>query len=314
MDKCEPDTGEQPGSKSEAEFGVLAAARAIQKALEPSSELSRRVQEQMKPIMEATAVVAQRIQPYLDAFQQFAQQMQPALDALQELEKQYRPHLLAIAEGMKRFEEFNAGLVERHRNETLALPPCFGELTLPEIYELFEDHEKPALEVYRDYFSKKENIEALLGSWQQDRFYEDRIPILRDALDAHLDGKYTLSIPAFLAQIEGILCEMFNVKDHAKVKGKLSRVQFNTKEEDRLFASAELVARIITDQVFHSSAPEDRQADYPNRHRILHGLDPFYYRDKNASLRCILLLDLVRSKKFLALNSINQDTEQSLDS
>lgn len=268
----------------------------VLRALGVDPELNKRLQEHMKPF----ALAAQRLQPYLDGFNELTRRMQPFFLALREFEKQYRPCLLAIAEAMRRFEEFNAGLVERHERETLVLPPCFGELTMPEVYELFKDRGKPALEVYRDYFAKKENIEALLVSWSQDRFFEDRIPILRDALDAHLEGKHTLSIPALLAQIEGILCEIFGVRDHGKVKGKLSQVRVKT-DDDKLFANAEFIARIITEQVFHSSG-EDHEGEYPNRHRVLHGSDPFYYRDKNASLRCILLLDLLRSEKFLALN------------
>lgn len=267
------------------------------RALGVDSDLNKRLQEQLKPF----TLAAQRLKPYLDGLNEIARRMQPVFFDLRELEKQYRPHILAIAEALRRFEEFNAGLIERHQKETLVLPPCFGELTMPEVYELFKDREKPAIEVYRDYFAKRENIDALLASWSLDRFYEDRIPILRDACDAHLDGKHTLAIPTFLAQIEGILCDIFGVLDHGKVKGKLSQVRPKIKNEDKLFANAEFIARIITEQVFNSSEDGNRTAEFPNRHRILHGSNPFYYRDKNASLRCILLLDLLRSEKFLAL-------------
>lgn len=280
---------------------ISSVVRAVHKAFEPGSALNKRIQEQMQPVIQAM----QRVQPYLDGLHELARRTQPAILALQKLEEQYRPHMLAIAEGMKRFEEFNTGLVERHQKETLALSPFFNEITLPDLYDIFKDRQKPALEIYREFFADREHIKLLLESWEEDKFYADRIPILRDALEAHIEGKHTLSIPTFLAQIEGILCHIFDVRDHARVKGKLNQVKFKPEDEDRLFASAEFIANIITEQVFHSSLREKRDAQYPSRHQVLHGLDPFYYKDPNASLRCIFLLDLLRSEKFLALNEKN---------
>jgi|GEM_PF-6469260 len=307
MDDQKPNNkNDAGGAERQSIIHVGDVLRAVHKAFEPGSALNKRIQEQMQPVLQAM----QLVQPYLDGLNELARRTQPAILALQRLEEQYRPHMLAIAEGMRRFEEFNAGLVERHKNETLALPPFFNEITLPDLYEIFKEREKPALEIYREFFADREHVKLLLESWSENRFYEDRKPILRDALDAHLEGKHTLSIPAFLAQVEGILCEIFDVRDHGKVKGKLNKVQFKTEENHKLFANAELIARIITDQVFHSS-DDDQQADYPSRHRVLHGSNPFYYRDKNASLRCILLLDLLRSEKFLALNEKNVASGES---
>lgn len=293
----DPDQGDD-GTLSRSVRDVSKAVRAFRKAIEPNSVLNKRIQEQVQPVLQAM----QRVQSCMDGFHELTLRMQPASFALQRIEERYRPHMLAIAEGMRRFEEFNRDLVERHKNEALALSPFFNEIALPDLYEVFRDRQKPVLENYREFFADRHHVELLLESWAEDEFYVDRIPILRDALEAHLEGRHTLSIPAFLAQIEGILCHIFDVRDHARVKGKLKQVKFRADDEDRPFASAAFVSRIITEQVFHSSSREKREDQYPSRHQVLHGLDPFYYKDPNASLRCILLLDLLRSEKFLALN------------
>ncbi len=279
------------------------AFRAIQKVLEPTSELNKRFREHMKPFVDLTVHLQSRLT-------EFNRRMRPVALSLPELEKQYRPHLIALVEAMQKFETFNAGLVERHQNDVLMVPPFFGELATDEFVELFRDHEKPALMVYSEFFLKQENVDKVLATWGKNRFYEDRMPIFHDAFSAHLEGKHTLSIPAFLAQVEGILCEIFDVRGHSKVKGKLKSIRFDTEDSENLFANAEIISRIITEQVFLSSDTDDSpETQYPNRHRVLHGTNPFYYKDPYASLRCILLLDLLRSDNFLALNK-KDETDQ----
>src|ERR1017187_9029873 len=41
--------------------------------------------------------------------------------------------------------------------------------------------------------------------WQQDSLIAARLPILLDALTAHEEQRYTLSVPVLLAQLEGLI-------------------------------------------------------------------------------------------------------------
>lgn len=293
----EMDNNEQAGKKLLDQLASEADLKgSLNKALiHPGSKPLRQLEELLAPVRE----LAKKLQPYIFSVQQISSKLQPALSALQEIEIQFRPHALAISEGLRRFESFRVKFVKQHEREKLALPPFFHEFTLPEIYELFGECEGPAVLVYQEVFSKRENIDAILESWSKNKFYEDRLPILRDALGAHLEGKHTLSIPTLLAQFEGILCEMLNVRDHGKAKGKIGKIPFKKYGATvSSFANVELIAQAITEQVLLSTN-EDHEMEYPNRHRVLHGSNPFYYRNKFASLRCILLVDLLRLDEFL---------------
>lgn len=283
-------------SANDAIFQTAAYVRAIQSVFKLDSKVNKRIQEQIAPILQ----MMRRVRPYMDGLHKLTHNIQPAVHVLNELGKKYQPHLAAITEAMKQFEDFHAGLIERHKSEKLALSPFFNEITLPDLYEIFKDREKLAIEIYHDFFSERAHCELLLESWAENKFYEDRIPILRDAISAHIEGKYTLSIPVFLTQIEGVLCHVLNVRDHRKVRGRLNGVKLEN--EDELFGSAGFISSIVTEQVFHSSSYEKRETEYPRRHGILHGLDLSYFKDPHASVRCILLLDLLRAEKFLALN------------
>src|SRR5262249_7437736 len=51
-------------------------------------------------------------------------------------------------------------------------------------------------------------LQAIVRDWEDNPLFVSRREILLDALDAHIHGKYTLTIPALLAQIESIACEI----------------------------------------------------------------------------------------------------------
>lgn len=256
------------------------------------------ITQNLSPTLLAIEKVVKTYQPQIDAF---AKNISPTLMAIEKMAETYRPQIQAFIEGAKRFEEFNIDLVERHKKEELILPPFFANLTLPEIYELFEDKDKSAIEIYNNFFLNSENIESLIASWSEIKFYNERLPILKDALYAHKNGTHTLSTPVLLSQIEGILCEILEVKDHAKAKGKLNKINFEENDDKYPFATPKIITHILVNQIFQSSDLYKDDKNYPNRHPIVHGKDKYYYEDKYASLRCILILDSLRLEKFMTL-------------
>lgn len=73
--------------------------------------------------------------------------------------------------------------------------------------------------------------------------FQKRKTILKDALSAHFEGKYTLSIPVFFAQLEGILRDYGNVPDKEVIKptipidGWIERMAFSTDDQAKYFNS-----------------------------------------------------------------------------
>jgi hypothetical protein len=135
--------------------------------------------------------------------------------------------------------------------------------------------------------------------------FPNRERFFADAFQAHRQGKYTLSIPVFLAQADGVGCEVLGVpRQFFRAKNRSLAV------DKRLPPAAPPGQLSTLDCVKHAllsplreesslgAATEERDArrvSEPgfgplNRHGVQHGLDLDYPTEEN-SLRCITLLD-----------------------
>lgn len=138
----------------------------------------------------------------------------------------------------------------------------------------------------------KQRLRRLLWEWKDERWLQRRFPILESVVEAHIEKKYWLSVPALLPQIEGIVAE------HEKYVGHLTRRDWET-----------LLQRVLDDEYSHSYDRYIREfmllavlarwqhgVDPPselNRHAILHGRDTEYGR-ATVSLKAILLFDYLQ--------------------
>lgn len=135
--------------------------------------------------------------------------------------------------------------------------------------------------------------------------FPHREPILTDAFHAHRERKYTLSIPVFLAQIDGIGCEVLGVpqqffKDPERWQAldeKLGAFTFCGQPYVPMGVQQEILAplREKWSLATNTKDREARRASKPwfgplNRHGVLHGLDVNYPSEEN-SLRCVTLLE-----------------------
>lgn len=75
-------------------------------------------------------------------------------------------------------------------------------------------------EMFCMYFSADDyaQLKHMVRHWQKNPVFKDRKPIIEDALSAHIDGKYTLSIPTLLPLIEGV------ARDQALTLNILSKI------------------------------------------------------------------------------------------
>lgn len=139
-----------------------------------------------------------------------------------------------------------------------------------------------------------ELIEDMYQRWEDSRWLRTRLPILRQAIDAHLDGKYFVSVPSLLPQIEGIIAE--GHAHRGRLMGPVLREYSEKLLSDRGFFSFDEAIWQFLDEVVLARF-EHGVGSYPtfSRHAILHGADTEYGTATN-SLKCILLFDYVQAK------------------
>jgi hypothetical protein len=131
--------------------------------------------------------------------------------------------------------------------------------------------------------------------------WTDRSEILRDAFEAHRAGRFTLSIPAMLAQADGMAFEILKAHLFTNSKGKIAeRAEefMGTDLADRELMSSfvgilleELGVRTHTD-----NRDTKKSAGMPfsplNRHGVMHGID-LDYPSESTGLRAVSLLGLL---------------------
>ncbi len=161
----------------------------------------------------------------------------------------------------------------------------------------------------------KSRIQSVLAGLKAD--YPRRFPILRDAFDAHSAGKYTLSIPATLAQADGLCYDLLEVSLFGKTKGRpktklaldqklgkymvLNRVWPLVEITDVLLNPLREESSLIANtQDVQSRRHADSAYGPLNRHGVLHGLDVDYASEAN-SLRAILLVDYILEARQILL-------------
>ena len=127
--------------------------------------------------------------------------------------------------------------------------------------------------------------------------YPRRSQILHDAFEAHRTGKYTLSIPVFLSQADGIWYDQFS-KDFFRSGERENTVQ-NCKNDPQL----QYIVTILTllepkkqgnnNPLWANETERGSSFDALNRHQVLHGESVDYATEPN-SLKAISLLDCFR--------------------
>lgn len=124
-----------------------------------------------------------------------------------------------------------------------------------------------------------------------EKYYPERYQIVKDSIDAHSSQLFTLCIPVFLAQSDGIASELFGVnlfsidyKTHEpKTKGK----RLNILEENSELLEAIFLFPLDNITNFNS---KKKMEGVLNRNLVLHGIDTKYQTEIN-SLKCIVLLN-----------------------
>ena len=158
--------------------------------------------------------------------------------------------------------------------------------------------------VIRGYFRKTDhqNTISMVSAWENHPLFSSRMHIIKDALDAHCSGKYTLSVPALLPMVEGILTE-YLVENNFPVKyGKSKDVSKTAVGELNEYSlSTWSIAQTLLfflDNSFYTWKKFEEEFNKPmrkrgvTRHTIAHGVSA-NYSNYSQSLKLLLLLDAV---------------------
>ncbi|MFX0138734.1 MAG: hypothetical protein ACFFDN_34155 [Candidatus Hodarchaeota archaeon] len=187
-----------------------------------------------------------------------------------------------------------------------------------EVNELVDRYEKFGIDVVKNdvddlmlTWHSPKIVEKIFTDWRSKPWLDKRIPILKDAIWAHQNGLYTLSIPSLLPQIEGIIADNFRINEY--LTGKKYKEYFkkilneaviikNRNENINNFLINVLLVRFI-----HG----DKILSTLGRHAILHGGDATYATKIN-SLRAILFINAIN--KLLRLEALSNSKIVHLNS
>ncbi|MBE9508140.1 MAG: hypothetical protein IMY86_08825, partial [Chloroflexi bacterium] len=187
----------------------------------------------------------------------------------------------------------------------LWIPPSASLDLLRALRELAEGEDatpEAVEELFLEYFGDDEwaALREMVSSWEGNPHFEDRMPIMSDALQAHINGRFTLSVPTLLPHVEGITSNILGMSvSHgtgSQVRGLLEREfpeYFSSASKDILI---EFVTNVVYTGTDFNNFAADLQSrglvetDFLNRHAILHGVH-VNYANEGLSLRAFLLLD-----------------------
>jgi len=153
-------------------------------------------------------------------------------------------------------------------------------------------------------------LRSMVNRWENNPYFKKRILIIMDALEAHINGKFTLSIPALLPMIEGILTEIVGRRP-TQGERMTDWIQIAIDDMCSDFMQASLKNVILTYLIGYTGyksiekeyfTPDEfpkwleengySAKDILNRHAILHGVH-IDYASKENSLRAFMILDVL---------------------
>ena len=266
-------------------------AALLRSVVAPASSI---IAEALKPLSSELLVVGQ-------LQRQMSEWMQSFYAAYEELFEPLRALAEGIGEGAKVKEAFEAG--------RLWIAPSMSGALVARVLKLHEEGAGPgviASVVSRSY--ARGGWAPLVGAverWGRNPLFKRRMPIFRDALEAHREGRFTLTVPTLVVQVEGI-CGQYVKRERLlpKLTGKTKRVvEAALRNAPCSLVDVERYAAldgVLTFVERHLYVVTDFDAEYDKlvretslrAHAIRHGHQERYHTRMN-SLRLFLLLDVL---------------------
>lgn len=218
----------------------------------------------------------------------YSKGLKEALAPLNEFQERFNNININWTEILRKASEKHIKLADvrrRLRDEKIAITPYLGEFSAQYILNELNDYEDSLIDFYQDLFSKENHIKGILTSWTKLEIYKKRVTILDRALRAHLEKDYMVSIPLFIAMIEGILINVLG-------KG-FKNVLRTSYRQGHFSGELNILYDVIVKEIFRKfeKPPEEWDAINVSRHLIQHGKDLDYYKNRYASVRLLMVVD-----------------------
>ena len=234
----------------------------------------------------------EQISPFAEAMRQMAASLAP-------IAAEWTASMAKLAPLFEEASRFTKTAPSRARAAFLAVgyPPT-DLITLGELRAIVEAHESGSHEALRkavaaavdDITETRAGRAHLRSRWSTSSLVvKSRLRILRDALNAHRLRLYGVSIPAMIAQTEGLIAHAYT--HNASMNGAQFKAYLtDAAKEDWLFGPVleAFASQVLLTHFSHGSpVPSDL-----SRHAILHGGDTAYASRENSA-KAILLFDYV---------------------
>lgn len=258
----------------------LSIAKALlemhRRTVEPLLEMQRRLGEPLEAVGRL-----------MEDYKKLYESLQPALGELAQFAERLRKEVKLTAKVMR-------------KTEWWFCPSLSGNLpTISIAVESYtRGNRRSITQMMKKIYQSNEctYLKEVVEGWSDNPFFGPRMHIIRDALEAHINGKYNLSIPTLLPQAEGIAgdyCKARKIeitgKERSKGGVKIKKAIESKIGPDRL--ATETLLWTIENSAYESTDKiKDPFKKKLNRHGILHGQYKNYGYCSN-SLRCFLLLD-----------------------
>ena len=210
---------------------------------------------------------------------------------------------LGIFDRLAELVEYHKGSAETFKAAGWTIAPSMSRELREKVVLLHQQNKTRYIsQVILGYYHKNgfEKLKGAVATWETNPLFSSRMHIFRAALKAHCEGTYTLSVPALLPQIEGILNEYVKMNNLEAKLGKIEKVYnavIGDLDEYPLTSWAiantllyQLQTNTFTFTDFEIEFRKSANNRKTTRHTVLHGI-AIDYNKPIHSLKAFVLLD-----------------------
>lgn len=245
------------------------------------------------------------------------------LKSLELLQKAFQPIIeqqRKIAESIGRRLSEQDKFLEKEvmpimRKRVWWFPPSVRNIPLNWISQAVYDYQNgnrvAITNLFRKIYQRRncEYLESVVISWNNNKLFSPWQKHISDALDAHKNKKYTLSVPVLLLVAEGIATDfckkigIYEKKDRSRGGEKIKKAvqELYGKSKGSLLSELSLLVENAIDTTIYQDTDcinikKKLHTNILNRHAVLHGLKKNYGTMK-ISLQAFMLLDALSELK-----------------
>lgn len=275
----------------------------IQQIVETYERQADAVADVMRPLQEFAETYDRQFGAVVEAIRTAEMAAQAAAEWVVSHQEQLRATLLWLENWPRQWgdtlREYGRICTQAGWPPTLRLPlPVIADLVGRKREGATPDAMSAALEqAWLACFTDEEVSRIVSQWWVWPEVMDVRRPLLEDALEAHRQGRFALSVPVFVAQIEGVLAATFahagQLRGHGvhnKNSPGASFLEILASRSNDVIEKTCIVSYSV--DVLFGQFEHGRPWRGLNRHAILHGADTTY-ATRVRSLQAILALDRV---------------------